>query len=26
MPLEVQEIAYAKGFIPYIPGKKDGGA
>ena len=26
MPLEVQEIAYAKGFIPYIPGKKEGGA
>ena len=26
MPLEVQEMAYAKGFIPYIPGKKEGGA
>jgi hypothetical protein len=23
MPLEVQEIAYQKGFIPYIPGLKD---
>jgi hypothetical protein len=22
MPLEVQEIAYAKGYIPYIPGNK----
>jgi hypothetical protein len=26
LPLEVQEIAFAKGFIPYVPGKKDGGA
>ena len=22
MPLEVQDIAYAKGFIPYVPGRK----
>ncbi|SJM95882.1 conserved hypothetical protein [Crenothrix polyspora] len=22
MPLEVQEIAYAKGYIPYVPGNK----
>lgn len=26
MPLEVQKVAYAKGFIPYIPGQKEGGA
>ena len=26
MPLEVQEMAYEQGFIPYIPGKKEGGA
>ena len=26
MPLEVQEIAFAKGFIPYVPGRKEGGA
>ena len=23
MPLEVQEIAYEKGFIPYIPGERE---
>ena len=26
MPLEVQEIAFAKGFIPHVPGRKEGGA
>lgn len=26
MPLEVQEIAFKQGFIPYIPGQKEGGA
>lgn len=26
MPLEVQELAFAKGLIPYVPGKKDGAA
>jgi len=26
MPLEVQEMAFEQGFIPYIPGKKEGGA
>ena len=26
MPLEVQEMAFAQGFIPYVPGRKEGGA
>ncbi|MDO8771610.1 MAG: DUF6398 domain-containing protein [Burkholderiaceae bacterium] len=25
LPLEVQEIAFARGLIPFVPGKKDGG-
>lgn len=25
-PLEVQEMAFAQGFIPYVPGRKEGGA
>lgn len=26
MPLEVQDMAFAQGFIPYVPGRKEGGA
>lgn len=25
-PLDVQEMAFAQGFIPYVPGRKEGGA